>query len=176
MPNRPNVVLKEVGAGLEGVKQSLIIDPADNFLHLVGDQDSPGTNKAYGTDSNGDKGWIDIPPSTSGTGGVDFKFGRVEITSWNMDTTGFKVVTLPNGLLNIDNNVVVLSVIIYTDAGDAPLNLDSVQDLTTVDRVGGWGLSGTNEILLVRKSGQVFDSSSYSSTSVTRGYIYIMYS
>ncbi len=34
-------------------------------LHLVGDEDSPGADKVYGTDGTGNKGWLDMPSGGS---------------------------------------------------------------------------------------------------------------
>lgn len=58
---------------IPGTKNSVEID--DDDLQLVGDENSPGNDKYYGTDDSGNKGWHDFP----GGGGenVSIQLGQV---------------------------------------------------------------------------------------------------
>jgi hypothetical protein len=54
---RPKVILAQFSVLAQGVKNSVHVDSADQYIELVGDVDEPGDSMVYGTDSAGNKGW-----------------------------------------------------------------------------------------------------------------------
>jgi len=171
MPNRPEIVLQRVGAGLEGVKDSLITDPADNFLHLVGDQDTPGASKYYGTDSSSGKGYHSFPTVPNGfttEDGTRIKTKVFDVGTWNMDTTDSIQVVLDQAY----TQVLGVKVTIMADGiTTAQYPLDWFDGTSTQ---GGIGSALTQLITLYRKTGGVFDDPAFSGSS-NRGYLTLTY-
>jgi len=56
-----------IGETIEAVNS---IEIEDGEIQLVGDEESPGNNKVYGTDGSGVKGWKDDPAGGGGGGGI----------------------------------------------------------------------------------------------------------
>lgn len=57
--DRPRVILSAFAILAQGVKNSVHIDSADQYIELTGDVATPGSNKVYGTDGSGIRGWKD---------------------------------------------------------------------------------------------------------------------
>lgn len=169
MPNRPQSILEEIPAFGTGVKDSLVVD-TDQLLKLVGDEDTPGASKVYGTDENGVKGWQDgfITPS-----GAGYRIDRLAIGGWDMFTDAQKTLSCPA-------NTSVLAVKIYGD-------IDQVNDQTNLDGTnfptgfvvqGGWIVDAGTIYLQTNPAATSFvgEFGTHRSTLVNRGYVWIIYS
>ena len=69
------------------VKRSIEVD-SEAFppqAHLVGDEDAPGNNKAYGTDGTGERGWRPGLPDGANTG---------DLLYWDHSTEEWKVLSV----------------------------------------------------------------------------------
>lgn len=53
---------------VDKVENSIEVDTTNHKLRLVGDMGTPGADKVYGTDSNGNRTWMDAPSGTGGSG------------------------------------------------------------------------------------------------------------
>lgn len=93
-----------------------------------------------------------------------------EIGTWNMDSTTTVQVSI--GAFDY-SKVVGVQVLILSDPGEYAGSLSAVLDLTIS---GSWGLYGENTyIQLLRTLSGDFDSTSFNSTSINRGYVIITF-
>ena len=103
------------GAGEEYTFSMSLIEDSLNDVTLVGDQESPGNNKVYGTDGSGVKGWYD---AASGSVNINGTPVDNQVAVWTNATTieGTTGLTFNSGTntLTVNN--------IYSNAGSA-LNL-----------------------------------------------------
>jgi len=97
------------------------------------------------------------------------KVKYIEIGDWNMNSSGsgFTSKTIAHGLADHEK-IRAYSVLIRNDAGT------DLRDLHVETGTGVDGINSTN-INLVANTGSFFDTATYSSTSINRGYIKIEY-
>jgi hypothetical protein len=95
----------------------------------------------------------------------------VAIGTWNMDANELKLV---NWTLPASNMIRSISVIIHADTGSSAYPLNYTEDLAAPVISGSFYYTGT-QFSLSRLDASMFDSASYDSTSVNRGYIVVEY-
>lgn len=133
-----------------------------------------GTEQLSGVQSGGN---VNITPAQIKTytntdlGGLLFKV--VDIGDWNMDSTDF--VNVAHGLADI-TKMRGIHAVIRTDTSSGIYELAQAPngggDGTTQE---GWFVTGSTNIQLVRRTGGLFDSTSFDSTGFNRGWVTILY-
>ena len=73
------------------------------YLNLVGDQNTPGNDKYYGTNSGGSKGWYSLPSG----GGVSGSGSNGQFTIWNGSSsiTSVSQVTMSGNVLTLSDGI-----------------------------------------------------------------------
>ena len=122
-----------------------LIEESDGTIHLINDEDNPGSSKYYGTDLLGVKGWYDLSDYVFDMSLIEDSSGVVtlenDLTSpgnnyyygtdssgskgWHELTKGFQTASFANPL-NID--CTTYKDWICTITGDCTVNLNNVED------------------------------------------------
>jgi hypothetical protein len=157
-----------------------IRDDLDNTIMTLqkdGAKVGIGTTPSQKLDVNGSvnvTGNISVNAIDAGNSGVYMKTKVIEIGDWNMDTTESESVA--HGLGNDYKKIRSVSAIIRTDSyGHSYFPLTYYVDELSGGVEGGIGDFDSTSILLKRKTGGYFDSTTFNSTSYNRGWVTITY-
>jgi hypothetical protein len=112
--------------------------------------------------------------SVKGDDGINFRIKRIQIGTWDMNTDDSKSVSFASlgitDILKIHN----ISATIINDSQTSAWMLNGSNNANTGPQgtIGGWT---TLSVGLYRLNGGFFDTSNFSSTGISRGYITILY-
>lgn len=112
--------------------------------------------------------------SVKGDDGINFRIKKIQIGTWDMNSTDFKTVSFASlgitDILKIHN----ISATIINDSQTSAWHLNGSNNSTTSSQgtIGGWT---TLSVAIYRLNGGFFDTSNFSSTGINRGYVTILY-
>lgn len=173
----------ENGSGTEKTG-SIIMDPDNDRIEMTGTNvDSLSVDTTLDVSGNADMdanvsvaGNVSVSGNVVSDGGYDsgdgtaLKFSKINIGTWNMNSSGSISVSIPFSYTNIYS----FEAVIFNDAQDDMKQLSGEYNGGNPD--GEIGVDLTNdEFDLARSGSDTFDNSSYDSTGINRGYIYVVY-
>jgi hypothetical protein len=110
----------------------------------------------------------------TGSSGLIVYTKKIDIGDWNMDSTEF--ISVPHGLGSSWNKILSVGVMILNDLGTYMYSLSLFSNNPDPHLInGGIFRIDSSNVVLYKRSGGIFDSDSFDSTSYNRGYIVIQY-